>query len=775
MYGQPSVSGYYIKGHIIEDETNENLEYVNVVAYSQRDSSIVTGTITNKQGYFTLQLNKPGAYYVTADFIGYEKIVIENITLTPEKMGHLTGRLKLKPSTFGIDAVEVVAEKPFVTYQLDKKVVDVSLNPSAQGGTAVDALENVPSIQTDMEGNVTLRGSSSFTVLIDGRQTPLSGTDALNQIPASAIEKIEIITNPSVKYDPDGTTGIINIISKKNRLKGHSVVLNTSAGTSPMYSGDVNYTYRRERINFTGGVNYRDSQRSFYNTSDRYTNIINENTGEVDSIRNLYKQTDGLRAFKVFSIKGGLDYELFDNNIFNVMLSLNDFTYQRTNDSRISDYNNTPFQTNKYTADGFKTNPQNWQINIGDKQVFNNDLNHYLRFDAMYQTGTGIENNYVQSRLADIDWEVVGQDTVDQQTQTEGNETRYRLEIDYMRPLGENTIFETGYTLRIDEETQDFRYFTRDGDVLNWVRIPELDDQSYYRRNINAVWALFKTKLYGLNLTGGLRVEHTDRHVETEKDNYEFNYNYLGFYPSFALSKEFKNKDVIQGSYSRRINRPRPWYLSPFPRLSDGYSQYRPNPELEPEYTSSFEINFQKSLKGISFLSLETFYHHTTNKIERLDLIENDTLLVYTRTNLDDDRRLGAELGGHIKLARWFSFQPGFSAYYYETEGEVQGENRKISDFGYDGRITTNFTFPTKTRLQLMGFYRGPEIEISEQQEQMYWFSAALRQELLDRKMTVTLRVDDIFATRIRRDTGNFQNSVVYSEGYRESPFLLFP
>jgi hypothetical protein len=116
---------------------------------------------------------------------------------------------------------------------------------------------------------------------------------------------------------------------------------------------------------------------------------------------------------------------------------------------------------------------------------------------------------------------------------------------------GENTIFETGYTLRIDEETQDFRYFTRDGDVLNWVRIPELDDQSYYRRNINAVWALFKTKLYGLNLTGGLRVEHTDRHVETEKDNYEFNYNYLGFYPSFALSKEFKNKDVIQGSYSR--------------------------------------------------------------------------------------------------------------------------------------------------------------------------------------------------------------------------------
>ena len=765
--------GYYIKGHVIDDKNNENLEYVNVVAYVKSDSSIVSGTISDRQGLFTLAMDKPGLYYVTVDFIGYEKVFIEDIELNKDNEGHLIGKIKLEQSTFGIDAVEVVAEKPFVSYQLDKKVVDVSLNPSAQGGTAVDALENVPSIQTDLEGNVTLRGSSNFTVLIDGRQTPLTGTDALNQIPSSAISKIEIITNPSVKYDPDGTTGIINIISKKNRLKGHSVVLNSSFGNSPMYSGDVNYTYRKDRVVFTGAVNYRNNRGTSYHTSNQFTTHSNDMMASTDSVTQLYKRRESTRQFEVISFKGGIDYELFENNTTNLMFSLNDFTYQRENHSNISNYYNTTYRNYTISNDGFKTNPRNIQFNIGNKQIFKNDLNHYFRFDAMVQSGMGVENNFVLSRVANQDWESIRQDTADQQTLVESKDRNYRVELEYKRPLGERIIFESGYTLRIDQEKQTYSYFIREGDTQDWLLVPEQDDRSNYYRNINALWALFKAQIIGLDISGGLRVEHTDRHVDTEKDNYEFNYNYLGFYPSFAVSKEFATKDVIQGSYSRRINRPRPWQLSPFPRLSDGYSQYRPNPELEPEYTSSWEVNFQKSLGGMSFLSLETFYHFTTNKIERLDLIESDTLLVYTRTNLDSDRRLGAELGGHIKLAKWFSFQPGFSAYYYETTGEIQGEDRKVSDIGYDGRLTTNFTMPSKTRIQLMGFYRGPETEISEDQEEMYWVSGAIRQELLQRKMTLTFRVDDIFSTRKRKDTGYGSSTVVFSEGYRQSPIFV--
>ena len=770
---RPPQPDYYIKGHIIDQENNENLEYVNVVAYLKRDSSIVAGTISDRQGLFTLNLDRPGVYYVTADFIGYDKVFIEDIELNPGDEGHLIGKISLKQSTFGIDAVEVVAEKPFVTYQLDKKVVDVNLNPSAQGGTAVDALENVPSIQTDIEGNVTLRGSSNFTVLIDGRQTPLTGTDALNQIPSSAIDKIEIITNPSVKYDPDGTTGIINIISKKNRLKGHSLVMNSSIGNSPMLSGDVNYTYRKDRVALTGAVNYRNNQTTYYNKSNQLTSFYDEVTAEMDSVTQLNKRIEGTRQFKVFTVKGGVDYELFENNTLNLMVSYNDFVYQRDHNSNITNYFNTPYQNYTISNTGFKTNPSSFQINMGNKQIFNNDLNHFFRFDAMFQTGTGVESNSVLSRIADQEWETIGQDTADQQTKVESVDRNYRIELEYKRSFGESVVFESGYTLRIDQEKQEYSYFIREGDTKNWLIVPDKDDQSNYNRNINALWALLNARIIGLNISGGLRVEHTDRHVDTEKDDYEFNYNYLGYYPSFAISKELANKDVIQGSYSRRINRPRPWYLSPFPRLSDGYSQYRPNPELEPEYTSSWEVNFQKYLGGMSFLSLETFYHFTTNKIERLDLIESDTLLVFTRENLDSDRRLGAELGGHLKLAKWFSIQPGFSAYFYETMGEIQGESRKVNDFGYDGRLTTNITLPTKTRIQLMGFYHGPETEISEDQEEMYWISGAVRQELLKRKMTLTFRVDDVFSTRKRIDTGYAGNTVVYSEGYRQGPIFV--
>lgn len=795
LHGQPSEKSsemsFFVRGKVADGKTNELLEYVNVVLYKAVDSSLVTGTITSVAGEFEIITKRPGRYYLTADFIGFEKTIVSDIHLRPGQNIFNAGELKLNPSLVGINEIEVVAERPFVTYHLDKKVVDVSLNPSAQGGTAVDALENVPSIQTDIEGNVTLRGSSSFTVLIDGRQSPLSGTDALNQIPASAIDKIEIITNPSVKYDPDGTTGIINIISKKGKLLGHSLVVNTSFGASPItpkyvpqyisnkndispsYSADLLYSYRKEKITFTGGASIRNHKRLFYNTSDQYINKVDTVTGEIESVINLYKYSEGDRQFGGITLKGGIDYELFEGNVANIMFSYNEFSFQRGSETYISNYNNTPYQQNRISSDGFKTKPTNFQINIGDKHVFNTNLDHYFSVDAMYRTSSGSQNNSVESSIANLDWNSVNQDTVDQRSFIAENGYNIRVELDYMQPVGESFIIEAGYTLRIDQEEQDYNYLTRDFNADDWFQMSEQDDESIYNRSINAGWALFKGQVLGLNLSGGLRLEHTDRHVETGKDNYEFNYDSMGYYPSFAISKEFNNGDVIQASYSKRVDRPRPWHLNPFPRLSDGYTQYLPNPELTPEYTSSYEVNFQKSLGGISFLSLETFYHKTDNAMERLDLFVSDTLSVYTRRNIGKEMRLGVEFGGHVKMAKWFSFQPSVSTYYYEAEGVIYDEFKKVSDVAIDGRLTTNFILPSKTRIQIMGFYRGAEVEISEEQKEMYWLSGAVRQEFLNRKLSLTFRVDDIFSTRKRIDTGYSENWVVYSEGIRKSPTFV--
>jgi hypothetical protein len=309
--------------------------------------------------------------------------------------------------------------------------------------------------------------------------------------------------------------------------------------------------------------------------------------------------------------------------------------------------------------------------------------------------------------------------------------------------------------------------------MLQWNELPDFEDKSDYSRSINAGWALVKGELFGLSFSGGLRLEHTDRSLKTVKDNYKFNYNYLGYYPSFSISKEVGKGNTLQASYSKRINRPRPRHLNPFPSLSDGYSIFKPNPELEPEYASAYEVNFQKSLGGTSFLSLETFYHNTNNKMERLQMTENDTLYIYTMKNQGSDQRIGAELGGHIKVNKWFSFMPGITAYYYKLNGEYLGVPKTVTNSLVNGRLTGNFIFPTKTRLQILGFYRGPEEEIDEQEEAMYWLSAAVRQEFLDRKLAVTLRVDDIFSSRKRVGKVYSENSIVYTERYRESPLFV--
>jgi outer membrane receptor protein involved in Fe transport len=764
---------FQVKGKVIDNETLQPLEYVNVILYSARDSSLVSGTITSANGSFDLKVARPGKFYMAADFIGFERSFVDNFVVKPGQELYDIGEVRIKASVVGIDAIEVVAEKPFVSYQLDKKVVDVSKNPSAQGGTAVDALENIPSVQTDIEGNVSLRGSSNFTVLIDGRQSPLTGTDALNQIPASAIDKIEIITNPSVKYDPDGTTGIINIISKKGKLKGHALVVNTNLGNSPTYGSNLTYSYRKEKMTFTGGLSYHDSRREMHRSNDQYINYMNGITEETDSVVNLKNVGDGKGSHKNAGVKAGIDYRISDANVFNIGISYNDFSFSRSSGSKVTNYTGTPYQTNRISSNYYTNNPYSWQVNIGDKHVFDNNQQHYLSIDATYQTGTGTQTNGIESRITDRDWNIIGQDTLDQKTETSETSKRYRIEANYMQPFGEKFFLEAGYTLRADISDQDYRALIMDPENQQWGYVPDLNDQSKYSRYINAGWALVKGQALGLNLSGGLRLEHTDRNVETTKDNYKFNYNYLGCYPSFAVSKDFGNGNTLQASYSKRINRPRPWHLNPFPRLSDGYSVFRTNPELEPEDASAYELNFQKSLGGISFLSLETFYHNTKNKIERLRMTENDTLFIYTVTNQGHDQRIGAELGGHIKVNKWFSFMPGITAYYYKLNGYYLGQPKVVTSSLINGQLTGNFMFPTKTRMQLMGYFRGAQEEIDEQEDAMYWMSAAVRQEFLDRKLGVTLRVDDIFASRKRTGTVFSENSMVKSERYRKSPIFI--
>ncbi|HDR51938.1 MAG TPA: TonB-dependent receptor, partial [Mariniphaga anaerophila] len=290
-----------ITGVVVDEGSGTRMEFANIAVYSKSDSSLVTGGITNDDGYFEITGLGYGEYYVEAHFLGFRKKNIENIVVNEDFPAPDLGRISLAPSAVELGSVDVVADKAQVEFKLDKKVVNVSQVISAIGGTAVDVLENTPSVQVDIEGNVSVRGSSNFTVLIDGRPSVLSGSDALRQIPSSALESIEIITNPSAKYEPDGMAGIINLVTKKNSMNGLSGIINASAGTGDKYRGDFTLNYRTEKFNFLLGADWRDETNYGSMSSSR-------ETFSNDTIRYLFM--DGSRNFNRsgHNLKGGVEW-----------------------------------------------------------------------------------------------------------------------------------------------------------------------------------------------------------------------------------------------------------------------------------------------------------------------------------------------------------------------------------------------------------------------------------------------------------------------------------
>jgi outer membrane receptor protein involved in Fe transport len=767
IYAQPPQMNFFIKGKAVNEQTRQPLEYVSIAVYSDKDSSLISGTISQPDGRFSITVNRPGKFYLVADFVGFRKKIISDILLKPGSETFDAGDISLEQETVMIGEVEVVGDKPFVSYQIDKKVVDVALNPSAQGGTAVDALQNVPSIKAEIDGTVTLRGSSNFTVLIDGRQSPLSGSDALNQIPASAIDKIEIITNPSAKYDPDGTSGIINIISKKGKLNGHSAVINASAGNAPMYGGDFTYSYRFEKMSVTTGINYRNFRNTMYTIDDETNTYTNISGG--DSITKIYNDMSGKMQMHNFSAKAAVDYQLTGSNTLTVGGEYSDFGFNRGFDSEVKNTDALGLNSYNTTTNKMGISPSSVQLNLGNKQVFADNQEHYLTVDLTAQFMNPEDDNIVQRDSTDADWNSLLLQKKEKD-KTSGEAQRIRVEVNYSNPISEKFKFETGYTLRFDNANEDYRRFYPVGED-DWEVNSEYNDNSDFSRTINAVWAVGKGNISGIQYSAGIRGEVTNQIIKTEKDNLEYKYNYPDWYPSFSLSKEFKGSHQLQASFSKRINRPQDWQLSPFPSLSDGFTVFESNPDLEPEYASAFEVNYQKSW-GVSFMSLETFYNKTDNKIERI-LEDRGGVNVRKAVNMGYDLSIGGEASGNIKMFPWLIANPSASVYYYEVEGPYGGDTIIATNTNWEAKIAFNINLPTKTRLQINAEYEGPQVEIDGREEAVKWVSASVRQDFLDRKLSATLRVDDIFSSRMHKQTTVTQESYIYSERWRKSPMFF--
>lgn len=759
-----------IKGKVVEKNSNTAMEYANVSVYNSGDSTLVTGGITDAEGEFRIGNLTPGRFYVEANFIGFNKTRINNIQITQNNRQVDLGIIKLEPSTQEINTVEVVAQKPRVEYKVDKKVINISQDLHAAGGTAVDALENTPSVQVDIEGNVSLRGSSNFTVLIDGRPSVLSGSDALQQIPASSVENIEIITNPSARYEPDGMAGIINVVMKKNAQTGINGIVNAMIGTNDKQQLDVTLNKKTEKVNLTFGIDLNDRNFTGKNFSTRET-YWEYSTGE-DTTEYLIK--DGERGFarSGYAFKTGADFYLSDKTTLGFIGNYGYYSFEGGGHSNIHRYTMPP-SVDAYSVERDPSKRSGNYVNgsMNFQHRFNQEGTHKLEAVLYYSHRNGDDVDHENEYLANSDYEPSGEYNLQIQSTEDESDNEYRFQADYTLPLGKEGKLEAGFQSRLDRSNEEYLLERYNNTTESWDKDDDFSNHQEFERDIHAAYTTFSNKLGPLQYMLGARGEYTKRQTYLPVTDQSFDLDRVDFFPTAHLSLELPGNHQLMTSYSRRINRPRGRDLDPSREYRDQYSIRTGNPDLEPEYTDSYELGLLKRF-GASFISLEGFYRITNGLITGISELGNDGILYEEVVNLNNDYSLGTELMGDINPVKWLQVNSSVSLYNYRIEDESEGEVIERESTNIDGRINTIFKFSPDSRMQLMGMYRGPSISAQGDREGMFYSNISYRQDLMKKKLTATVSLMDIFGTGKFEGTTMGTNFKSYRKFEREPRIL---
>ncbi|MCK5742382.1 MAG: TonB-dependent receptor [Chlorobi bacterium] len=735
-----------VKGQIIESHTGKPLGYTNVILYNAENDTQVTGAIADSEGNFLIEKIPAGKYYLIAKFIGYTKKKINKINISKTHKVIDLKKVRMNEDDMKTATVNVEAERQIVEFKMDKKIVNVSQDISSAGGSAVDALENVPTVNVDIEGNVTLRGNSNFTVFIDGRPSILSGTDALEQIPANAIDNIELITNPSAKYDPDNMSGIINIITKKDFDAGISGNINLSGSTNASHNVGVLLNYTAPKFQLFGGVDYGVRDRTGHGDLHKEFYLQDSLDNDYTNIRNSDILGDNTR--KKYSAKLGGLYKFNDKSSLSLTGNIGGSNHHRDHSSETIFTQNIGDST-AYIADENTSDHERFYygVNLDFMHKFE-DPGHELTAAAYFSDKRGESEGNLGSMLTDENWENLYEDP-DFSTKSFDDEIgkNLRLKLDYTYPINDTDVLETGVQSRIKKDDEE-NIMNIWNPITDKYETSELYSNSMdYSENIHAVYGSYSAAISEFKYKLGLRGEYTLREVAFESGD-NFTLDRFDLFPTAHASLNLGNDYQAIASYSRRIHRPHGRSLDPTQMFINSNTIRMGNPELEPEFIDSYELGVQKFI-GKSFISLESYYRVTNNKISRITNIV-DEVAYLTSANLDKDYTLGVELMANYEVAKWLRLNASANYYNYRIEGELNDETVDNSSNAWTTRLNATATLMPNMRLQLNGMYRAPSVTAQGERAEMYMAGAALRYDMMDRKLSFTLKIRDIFGTMKR-------------------------
>ena len=759
-----SVTNGTIQGKVIHASDQSPFSQVNIAVYSLPDSMLVSGSASDDQGTFTVAKLPFGNYTITISYIGFQPI-IRDATLTANSPIANLGTLALHESTTELAGVEVVTVKPGIIYQADKKIIDVAQMKQAGATTLVEVLENAPGITTDTEGNVLLRGSSSYKLLIDGKPSPVAGTSLLRQLPADMVESIEIITNPSAKYEAEGAAGIINLILKTQKTAGFMGQATLTAGWNNKYIGDLQLNYRKKKVNLFAGASANSIKT---NASGVINQTLFNDTSSIDRNSNLFQDV----LIKSINLNAGIDWDI--NNRNSITLSgrggkiYNDVLVDNKISIGISDAPSTQWllYTNALSLDGTFYNPQ-----FSYRHKFD-DQGHQLDVDVFTGGFSGDLIQLTHEYPSDDSWNQGSVYNTRNKTLTKLDINDTRLKTDYVKPFANGNKIEAGALLQLYVDGSDYLFQNWNPTSESWIDNDLLSNDLLLKRTIYAGYGIWSGTISKITYSLGLRGEYTDRRVDQKTMDEQFDRTYMNLFPSGSASLQLPLEQSLQISFSRRINRPGGMELNPFPQFVDNKTIRTGNPELDPELVQSYEFSYQKQTK-VGLVTAQTYYRRVKDVSSFSMTLDDLGRVLLLPMNANRSHSTGLELTGNITATQWLRLMASGNLFYYILQDETMPDDLANEMLSWNARLNTVFLFSADTRFVVSANYTGPTVMLQGRMGGNFVLNLGFTQTFLKRQASVTLGVRDLLGTG-RTELENYTNNLkVYTNIRGEAPMVI--
>lgn len=762
--GRPQAQKVNVTGKVVEKNSTQKLEYATITFKIPGNERAVAGGITDLDGKFNIPV-EVGTYDITIEFISFQPTTIKNKAIT----GDLNlGTVALSEDAMMLNEVVVRAEATTVQIKLDKKVYSVGADLMVKGGTVSDVLDNIPSVSVDAEGTVSLRGNENVRILIDGRPSnAINIQEALRLIPADAIEKVEVVTNPSARYDSEGGGGLLNIILKKGKNQGVNGTIIGTVGDPENYGISANINYKTDKLNVftTTGYNYRNNPgSSIINTEYFDDNRVTQNF--IDETR------ENNRLRKGYSTNFGMDWYLNDfttwSNTINLRRNLG-------NDNSEVIYNNFDANRNFISSVERLTKEESTDLNVEYATNFTRKFKkdgHLLTIDGSF------------SRNSDDEFGLI--DNGNERTINDELQYRNIFQVDYVLPIGENSQFEAGYKGDFNNLSTDFQVSTFDELMNNYIIDTRYTNNLNYKEKINALYTQYGTKFDKFSVLVGLRWEDSNIDINLLTSNSYNNKRYNNFFPSAFLTYELSEESSVSLSYSKRVSRPRGRFINPFSNYTSNINLFQGNPDLDASLTDAFDLGYLKRWKKLT-LSTSMYLNRTTDSFQFIRRESGDfvttpvdggqdiltPVLLTTPINLGLEYRFGFEFTTNYSPFKWWRLNTNFNLFRNETQGDytfTNSQNETITQnfdnvaTSWFARVTSKVTLPYKIEWQSNVTYNAPQDNAQGRTRGVASANLGFSKDFFKDNATVSLNVQDVFNSRKRINETFLDRQSSYSE-----------